>query len=125
MEYEIEGTLKFPSLYFDEEKLIVKGKETKIYAYKDISDIHIVYKQLFSDFGAIEINHQGKENTILFSKRYTKTIEKAIEQIKASPKKKQKDHDPFELMKKYKEMYDLGIITEAEFNAKKKELLHI
>lgn len=38
---------------------------------------------------------------------------------------KNTENDVFEQVKKYKELLDMGIITEEEFNKKKKELLNL
>lgn len=128
MEYEIEGTLKLPRLIFDEEKLTVieKGKE-RVYWYSSIEQIQIVYKQWFSDFGAIEMQYQGKMITIMYNKLYTKKVEKALKMVKrplqSSPTSISMPSDPIAYLQKCKEMLELGLITEDDYNQKKQEVL--
>ncbi len=128
MEYEIEGTLKLPRLIFDEEKLTVieKGKE-RVYWYSSIEQIQIVYKQWFSDFGAIEMRYQGKMITIMYNKLYTKKVEKALKMVKrplqSSPTSISMPSDPIAYLQKCKEMLELGLITEDDYNQKKQEVL--
>lgn len=128
MEYEIEGTLKLPRLIFDEEKLTVieKGKE-RVYWYSYIEQIKIVYKQWFSDFGAIEMRYQGKMITIMYNKLYTKKVEKALKMVKrplqSSPTSISMPSDPIAYLQKCKEMLELGLITEDDYNQKKQEVL--
>lgn len=128
MEYEIEGTLKLPRLIFDEEKLTVieKGKE-RVYWYSYIEQIQIVYKQWFSDFGAIEMRYQGKMITIMYNKLYTKKVEKALKMVKrplqSSPTSISMPSDPIAYLQKCKEMLELGLITEDDYNQKKQEVL--
>ncbi len=128
MEYEIEGTLKLPRLIFDEEKLTVieKGKE-RVYWYKSIEQIQIVYKQWFSDFGAIEMRYQGKMITIMYNKLYTKKVEKALKMVKQplqpSSTSISMPSDPVAYLQKCKEMLELGLITEDDYNQKKQEVL--
>lgn len=129
MEYEIEGTLKLPKLIFDEEKLTVvdRSKET-VYMYSDIDEIHVAYKQLFSDFGAIEMKYKGKPLTITYNKRYTKTVEKALKQVH-QPKEISSSismpNDPVAYLQKCKEMLELGLICQEDYDQKKKELLNL
>lgn len=126
MEYEIEGTLKLPTLYFDDEKLVVEDKgQTKIYLYRSITDIHIAYKQRFADFGVLELISDGKQIIVPYNKRCEKELEKAVKKVNDHKTGTPLSEDPFELMKKYKEMLDLGILSQEEFEAKKKELLRI
>lgn len=128
MEYEIEGTLKLPRLIFDEEKLTVieKGKE-RVYWYSSIEQIQIVYKQWFSDFGAIEMQYQGKMITIMYNKLYTKKVEKALKMVKrplqSSSTSISMPSDPIAYLQKCKEMLELGLITEDDYNQKKQEVL--
>ncbi len=126
MEYEIEGTLKLPRLIFDEEKLTVieKSKE-RVYWYKSIEQIQIVYKQWFSDFGAIEMRYQGKMITIMYNKLYTKKVEKALKNMKqASTPSISMPSDPIAYLQKCKEMLDMGLITQDDYNQKKDEVLN-
>lgn len=126
MEYEIEGTLKLPRLIFDEEKLTVieKSKE-RVYWYKSIEQIQIVYKQWFSDFGAIEMRYQGKMITIMYNKLYTKKVEKALKNMKqASTPSISMPSDPIAYLQKCKKMLDMGLITQDDYNQKKDEVLN-
>lgn len=65
-----------------------------------------------------------KEICRSFSPAITKNKEQP-EDIAQSLGKDQSGSDPFEEIKKYKELLDLGIISEAEFAVKKKELLNL
>ncbi len=127
MEYEIEGTLKLPRLLFDDEKLTVQEKsKERVYWYSLIEEIHIVYKQWFSDFGAIEMRYQGKMITLMYNKIYTKKVEKALKNIKnPSTPSISMPSDPIAYLQKCKEMLDMGLITEDDYNQKKKEVLNL
>ena len=62
----------------------------------------------------------GRTTQIVESpKEEAKQIEKVAEEVKETPTEKL---DKFEEIKKYKELLDLNIITQEEFDAKKKEL---
>lgn len=43
----------------------------------------------------------------------------------APPKSEQPKEDPYEQLKKLKELLDMGILTQDEFDAKKKQILNI
>lgn len=136
MEYEIEGTLKLPKLVFDDEALTViqHAKETK-YLYENMDQIKIAYKQLFADFGALEFLYNGKPITISYNKRYTKKLETVIPKIKQHKTKTSSTEihttsvsmpqDPVAYLTKCKEMLDLGLITQEEYESKKKQLLNL
>lgn len=136
MEYEIEGTLKLPKLVFDDESLTViqHSKETK-YSYQNMDQIKIAYKQLFADFGALEFLYNGKPITISYNKRYTKKLETIIPKIQKQKNETSSTEvhttsvsmpeDPVAYLKKCKEMLDLGLITQDEYESKKKQLLNL
>ena len=138
MEFEIEGTLKLPTLYFDDEKLVVKERDgsKKVYAYTDMSHFELSYKQMFANFATFSFQYQKKSIVIPYNKLYTKKLEHAVDQIKEKQRQPNKNSsstfafddlptDPFEFMKKFKEMLDLGIITQEEFDEKKKEAFQL
>lgn len=61
---------------------------------------------------------------IAFMDCYTKNKSKA-EFFAAASEPKNANGDPAEELRKYKALFDEGIIDEAEFRAKKKQLLNI
>lgn len=123
MEYEFEGSNNMPDLFFDDTGLTVGDTE---YPYSECSDIRISYDVLFAAYGVLEIIHKGKKISVPFPKKYTRQIRKVLEKVK---KQKQQPittaDDPYEQVKKLKELLDMGAITQEEFDAKKKELLHL
>lgn len=138
MEFEIEGTLKLPTLYFDDEKLVVKERDgsKKTYTYANMSHFELSYKQMFANFATLSFQYQKKSIVIAYNKLYTKKLEHAIDQIKEKQRQPKTissspfvfddlPTDPFEFMKKFKEMLDLGIITQEEFEEKKREAFHL
>ena len=70
MEFEIEGTLKLPTLYFDDEKLVVKERDgsKKVYAYTDMSHFELSYKQMFANFATFSFQYQKKSIVIPYNK---------------------------------------------------------
>jgi len=70
-----------------------------------------------------EVKEEEKENfKEIFNKNFTKTKENVTKGVNNLINKFNKK-DPIEELKKYKELLDSNVITEEEFNKKKKELL--
>ena len=69
------------------------------------------------------------ENSILFNKKYNDEAEKVKLKIESLVQNQSKLNNPTsndpDILRKYKQLFDDGIITREEFEAKKKEILGI
>lgn len=63
--------------------------------------------------------------TINENEKKSSLVENGKEKFKALFKKKEKEEDPYEQIKKLKELLDMGIISQEEFDTKKKEILKL
>ena len=141
MYHEIEGQLSIEPIIFDDNELIARGHH---YPYSEIESLEITSAQLFSPYGILTLRTQGKEIPIPFARSRKNKLDAALREFgrmreggEKSPagdaKQKQAAgrtetpaaSDPYEEMKKLKELLDLGIVTEEEFGIKKKQLLDL
>jgi len=123
-------------------------KGAKKLFYKNISSVHLKNSTTFSQ-GFLQLTFQGSqektsfsgfslafdENTIMFSKKDSAMMQELkmlIERkiVEASvPATSQAtiitEKSIVEQIKEFKELFDLGIISEDEFNLKKKQLLNL
>ena len=131
MYYEIEERFHLEKIVFDDEKLTV-GK--KVYPYEDIVKLELTSTPIFSTYGIMSITVEGREIPVPFPRMAAEKLKRAIrefERLQEMPVKKEADPmqtektppDIYEEVKKLKELLDLEIITEEEFQKKKKELL--
>ena len=135
MYYEFESRLNMKPLIFDDEKLKVGDAE---YRYEDIEAIELIRTPIFSTYGILKLTSAGKEHTIPFPRSYKEKMNRVLRELerertrtKAAAGEAQSNlqpagnpaADPYEEMKKLKELLDLEIITQDEFDRKKKELL--
>ena len=70
-------------------------------------------------FGAVH-----NENTVVFNHKYNDEAQEIKLKIEALLKNQSKSNDP-DVLRKYKQLFDEGIITSEEFETKKKEILGI
>jgi len=133
MYHEIEGNLSIEPIIFDDDELIVRGQH---YPYSEIESLEITSAPLFSSYGILTLRTQGKDHAIPFYRSRKSKLELALrdfnklkEGVEAGPpgaaqtSQTAAASDPYEELKKLKELLDLGIVTEEEFNIKKKQLL--
>ncbi len=181
MYYQFDSRLNMPAILFDDDRIVVAGKE---YYYTDLNDIEITKAPFIATYGIMELRMEGRKVPVPFAKgdlnrlrtavQETKhiidTLKKAkeaetgsekgrmpaqgpggqaadsVQVLRADPGNRsggscdggvQTDAgagrepaytnvvklDPYEEMKKLKELLDLDIITPEEFARKKKELL--
>lgn len=87
----------------------------------------------------IDFNHKGIENTCVIGGKnvadaHSKIFERYAGFVQRNPKieantsndqSAKLNNDPYEELKKAKELLDMGIISQEEFEAKKKELLNL
>ena len=132
MYHEIEGNLSIEPIIFDDDELIARGQH---YPYSEIESLEITSAPLFSTYGILTLRTQGKDHAIPFYRSRKAKLELALrdfnklreggqteaEQISRVPAPPASD--PYEELKKLKELLDMGIVTEEEFNIKKKQLL--
>ena len=150
MYYQIEGRMNMKTLTFDEEGLTV-GKQS--YPIDDIENLKIASAPLFATYGILTFHSGGKDISVAFPRSAIDKLRRAIhdfeheqmmrrkagapqdkpaqgasapsaeaEQPSAQPVRYM---DPYEEVKKLKELLDMGIVTEEEFQKKKKELLKL
>ena len=133
MYYEFESRYNMKPLIFDDEELTVG--ETS-YSYKNISKLEVTSAPLFSSYGIMTLTDtEGKEHTIAFPRTYAAKIKRVIKEMEREKEKNLSGEgtagsgsggpDPYEELKKLKELLDLDIITEEEFAFKKKQLLNL
>lgn len=134
MYHEIEGQLSIEPIIFDDDELIARGKH---YPYEEIESLEITSSQLFSPYGILTLRKQGRDIPIPFARSRKAKLELALRDFKKlregggqalanvmqdGPREAM---DPYEELKKLKELLDLDIITKEEFDAKKKKLLDL
>lgn len=135
MYHEIEGQLSIDPIIFDDDKLIARGK---IYPYKEIESLAITSAQVFSPYGILTLRTGGKDIPIPFARSRKNKLELALrefEKLRESGWQEAESNrpinaapagpDPYEELKKLKELLDLDIITKEEFDLKKKKLLDL
>ncbi len=137
MYHEIEGQLSIDPIIFDEDELIARRQH---YPYTDIESIEITSAQLFSPYGIVTLRVNGKDIPVPFVRSRKHKLELAIRDFERLRDGKGSGEqggapvaqagpaayrDPYEEMKKVKELLDMGIITEEEFETKKKQLLDL
>lgn len=136
MYHEIEGQLNIEPIIFDEEEVIARGHH---YLYSEIESMEITSAQLFSPYGILTIRTQGRDIPVPFVRSKKSKLELALrefERIRSNPDaaapvttqagqagSQAAGMDPYEELKKLKELLDLDIVTKEEFEAKKKQLL--
>ena len=142
MYYEIEGQLSIQPIIFDETELIANGRH---YPYEEIESLEITSAQLFSTYGILTIRTQGKGIAVPFVRSKRQKLERVLKEYERLRKKGEllpadepkaaappaeraapaKGMDPYEELKKLKELLDLDIVTKEEFETKKKQLLDL
>ena len=134
MYHEIEGNLSIEPIIFDDDELIARGQH---YPYSEIESLEITSAPLFSSYGILTLRTQGKDHAIPFYRSRKSKLELALRDFNklreggdsGQPGTAQTGtaaaSDPYEELKKLKELLDLGIVTEEEFNTKKKKLLDL
>ena len=138
MYHEIEGNLSIEPIIFDDDELIARGQH---YPYSEIESLEITSAPLFSSYGILTLRTQGKDHAIPFYRSRKSKLELALRDFNRLRESKgsgtaetagtvQKGApaavmDPYEELKKLKELLDMGIVTEEEFEAKKKKLLDL
>ena len=115
----ISGAMTFASMKPMAEKLLnALEKATFHYSEQEyINDIEIVD----SVDGVIDVSNV--ENQEPSKKKFS--LEKSKEKLGALFKKKQKEDDPFEQIRRLKELLDMGAITQEEYDEKKREILNL
>jgi hypothetical protein len=138
MYHEIEGQLSIEPIIFDEDELIARGHH---YPYEEIESLEITSSQLFSPYGILTLRTGGKDIPVPFARSRKAKLELAMRDFKKLresggqiPADSLQDGrgpvrpapmDPYEELKKLKELLDLDIVTKEEFEAKKKQLLDL
>ena len=134
MYHEIEGQLSIEPVIFDEAELIALGHH---YPYDEIESLEITSSQLFSPYGILTLRTQGRDIAIPFARSRKNKLEAALREFGRMRESGAQDRqeaaksssavhaDPYEELKRLKELLDLGIVTEEEFETKKKQLLDL
>ena len=145
MYHEIEGQLSIKTIIFDEDELIVGDRH---YPYDEIKSLEITSAPLFSTYGILTLRTQGRSIAIPFARSRKNKLDAALREFErmregegsppgaaqqslAAAPGVQKEggfaagDDPYEELKKLKELLDMDIITKEEFETKKKQLLDL
>lgn len=183
MYYQFDSRLNMPAILFDDDRIVVAGKE---YDYSELNDIEITKAPFIATYGIMELRMDGRTVPVPFAKGDLHRLRTAVQETKhiisvlkkakeaetagpdagghgqesamesamgsamssggaasesrsggsrcdsvqteaeterESVKANMEKMDPYEEMKKLKELLDLDIITQEEFARKKKELL--
>ena len=136
MYHEIEGQLSIEPIIFDDDELIARGRH---YPYTEIESLEITSSQVFSPYGILTLRTGGKDIPIPFARSKKGKLELALREFRklqetgsyspadeaagVSAAGRPAEMDPYEELKKLKELLDLDIVTKEEFEAKKKQLL--
>lgn len=133
---EIESRFNMKAIVFDDESLTVGDK---VYPYSTIEKLEVTSAPLFSTYGIMTLRADGRDVTVPFPRSAAGKLRRAIQEyehlrdIAAQTSGVHPDPsgsaaykmDPYEEAKKLKELLDLGIITQEEFERKKKEILNL
>lgn len=137
MYHEIEGNLSIEPIIFDDDELIARGQH---YPYSEIESLEITSAPLFSSYGILTLRTHDKDHAIPFYRSRKNKLELALRDFNKLREGGDAGRagtaqtgqaggtaaaDPYEELKKLKELLDLGIVTEEEFNIKKKQLLNL
>jgi hypothetical protein len=138
MYHEIEGQLSIEPIIFDEEELVARGHH---YPYDEIVSLEITSAQVFSPYGIMTIHTKDKDIPVPFARSRKAKLELAMREFEKTRVSGGSDTgeavsdrskggqpaamDPYEELKKLKELLDLDIVTQEEFDAKKKKLLDL
>ena len=138
MYHEIEGQLSIEPIIFDDDEMIARGHH---YPYSEIESLEITSSQIFSPYGILTLRTQGRDIPIPFARSRKAKLELALRDFKklkegggqgaasaaqsGSVTGYPAAGDPYEELKKLKELLDLDIVTKEEFEAKKKKLLDL
>ena len=138
MYHEIEGQLSIEPIIFDDSELIARGKH---YPYEEIESLEITSSQLFSPYGILTMRTRGRDIPIPFARSRKSKLELALREFEKQRVSNASESDvtvqsnqmigrppamdPYEELKKLKELLDLDIVTKEEFEAKKKQLLDL
>lgn len=136
MYHEIEGQLSIEAIIFDDDELIARGQH---FPYSEIESLTITSAQPFSPYGILTLRTHGRDIPIPFARSRKSKLELALrdfeklrkadaESVSAAPRSQTAAPaamDPYEELKKLKELLDLDIVTKEEFEAKKKQLLDL
>ena len=138
MYHEIEGQLSIEPIIFDDDEMIARGQH---YPYTEIESLEITSAQVFSPYGILTLRTGGKDIPIPFARTRKAKLELALRDFKklresggqvpadtlqgGSGSGQPAPMDPYEELKKLKELLDLDIVTKEEFEAKKKKLLDL
>ena len=139
MYYQIEGRMNMKTITFDEEGLTV-GKNS--YPIDEVEELQITNAPLFATYGILNIHlTNGKNIAAPFPRAAMDKLRRAIHDFEHEKKVRRhsgsltdnpevreaepssNNMDPYEELKKLKELLDIGILTEEEFQFKKKQLL--
>ena len=138
MYHEIEGQLSIEPIIFDDDEMIARGHH---YPYSEIESLEITSSQIFSPYGILTLRTQDRDIPIPFARSRKAKLELALRDFRklkegggqGAADAKQNGQmngypaaaDPYEELKKLKELLDLDIVTKEEFEAKKKKLLDL
>ena len=138
MYHEIEGQLSIEPIIFDDDELIARGHH---YPYTEIESLEITSSQLFSPYGILTMRTRGRDIPIPFARSRKSKLELALREFEKQRVSNASESDvtvqsnqmigrppamdPYEELKKLKELLDLDIVTKEEFKEKKKQLLDL
>lgn len=136
MNYFVESIYNYPEIEFDDEKIRIGDR---IYPYEELTDIRLDGLMPFATYGLMHLFEGKKEHSVIIGKAAYRTLRQAIREAKpllgkaavkveskaAAPVQEAAASDPYEEVKKLKELLDMEIITPEEFDRKKKQLLDL
>ena len=136
MNYFVESIYNYPELEFDDTAVRIGDR---LYPYEQLSDIRLDPLMPFSTYGLMHLFEGEREHSVVIGKAAYRTLRQAIREVGpllGKPEAGSKTEtvsraggapasDPYEEVKKLKELLDMEIITPEEFDRKKKQLLDL
>lgn len=78
MYYQFDSRMNLPALLFDDDRIVVSGKE---YLYEDVEDIRITRTPLLATYGIMELTIDGKSVPVPFAKGDLHRLRTAVQEV--------------------------------------------
>lgn len=78
MYYQFDSRMNLPALLFDDDRIVVSGKE---YLYEDMEDIRITRTPLLATYGIMELTIDGKSVPVPFAKGDLHRLRTAVQEV--------------------------------------------
>ena len=79
MYYQFDSRLSMPAILFDDDRIVVAGKE---YDYAELNDIEITKAPFISTYGIMELRMEGRTVPVPFAKADLHRLRTAVQETK-------------------------------------------